>query len=161
MRTFPTISNSITGNLGEVLEEWRVAKQDEPWVQVPDGPGLHSLGEVVRYVAQVALERPDDPEARRQKVYAAAKHGQQRRNEGWSEALLFQEYALLRRAVWRFIQRRHGATDETFQAIGQIDVALTLATVAALRGFYQDLFVERGDWSEVLERLVDDWPARR
>lgn len=160
MRSFPEITDSITGNLADVLEEWGAAKHDEPWVTLPERPSLNNLPELVRFVAQVALVRPFNAEMRRNKVLAAASHGEHRRSEGWQEAQLFQEYTLLRRAIWRFIQQRHGSDDQSFQAIGQIDAALTLATVASLRGFHRDMFEQRGDWPQSLERLVNDWPLR-
>lgn len=160
MRSFPEITESITGNLAEVLEEWGAAKRVEPWVTIPEQPSLNNLPELVRYVAQVALVRPFNAEMRRNKVQAAASHGEHRRGEGWTEAQVFQEYTLLRRAIWQFIQRRHGPDDRSFQAIGQIDSALTLATVASLRGFHRDIFTQRGDWPGALERLVHEWPLR-
>lgn len=53
-----------------------------------------------------------------------------------SEHLVFEECDLIRRAIWHYVQRLEPDDDRASQAIAHVDAAITLATVAALRGYH-------------------------
>jgi hypothetical protein len=53
-----------------------------------------------------------------------------------AEQLVFEECNLIRHAIWHYVQRLEPDDDRAAEAIAHVDAAITLATVAALRGYH-------------------------
>jgi hypothetical protein len=75
-------------------------------------------------------------EAERACERAALEHGRGLRAVSLDEQSIFEECDLIRRAVWHYVQRQVPNGDRAAEAIAHVDAAITLATVAALRGYH-------------------------
>jgi hypothetical protein len=128
----------------------------QPWLSLPQGYSLDSLPDLILALANEALA--EDPEAHVQKVWTAVGHGQDRAETGFPETLLFNEYHLLRMAVWNFVRDSFPAGD-AFHAIARIDAAITQATSASLLGYHRVALEKRGDWPGAVERLIANLTA--
>lgn len=124
----------------------------EPWLSLPQAYSLDSIPDLILTLADEALA--DDPEAHVRKVWTAVHHGQERAETGFSETLLFNEYHLLRMAVWHFVSGRCPPRD-AFEAIARIDAAITQATSASLLGYHRVALEKRGEWPAAVERLIE------
>lgn len=142
----------------EITLQWKLKAAAEPWFTFPDQINFDHLPELIASLADVALDRSVDPEVRRRKIWAAARHGRERREHGFHEELIFREYDLLRRALWQYIRDHHGTTQPTTNVILAVDSGITLAASASLRGFHRDAFEAAGRWPEALEELLGRWP---
>ena len=156
MSDMQTIAKSLEEHPKEVLGEWHKLTRQEPWLALPEIFSLNHLPEVIRGLARAALVAPGDRNALAEKVWAAAQHGQDRLEQGFAEHLIHTEYHLLRRSLWRFIQREHGQSLQHYEAIARLDAATTLATSAALLGYHRAALEKRGDWPAAVERLIPD-----
>lgn len=161
MNKLPEIAKSIQADIPKILEEWRKLKQQEPWLSLPEEYQLDHLPEAITTLIDAALSRPDDREAQRAYLWAAATHGHDRFQQGFAEQLIFTEHHLLRRALRRYINHHHGDSLQCFEAIARIDAATTLSTVASFRGYHRAIFEQRGEWPQAIERLVNEGLAPR
>lgn len=150
------IGADLKANAHRIVEAWDQAAHGEPWLSLPKDYRIDHLPRVISGLAEASLCNPHDVDAHRSQLWAAAKHGAERRRHGFSEHMLFREYHLLRHIIWRYLQRQ-GYTKQV-EAITRIDTAISLATTASLRGFYRSEFEERGEWPECLEVLVSESP---
>lgn len=142
----------------EVTLQWKLKAAAEPWFTFPELIDFDHLPELIAGLADVALDRSTDEETRRRKIWAAARHGIDRRNDGFHEELIFREYDLLRRALWLYIRDNHGVTQTCTNVILAIDSGISLAASASLRGFHRDAFQAAGKWPGAIEELLDRWP---
>lgn len=85
-------------------------------------------------LVDVALGSNVDHATRRREIRAAAEHGEHRLNVGLPEDLLFVEFTLLRRALWRYLQT-HVPLPMAHDASARLDAANAAAIKAALRGY--------------------------
>lgn len=142
----------------EITLQWKLKATAEPWFTFPEQIDFDHLPELIASLADVALARSSDPEVRRRKIWAAARHGEERRRDGFHEELLFREYDLLRRALWQYIRDHHGINQPSTNVILAIDSGISLAASASLRGFHRDAFESAGRWPAALDELLDCWP---
>lgn len=140
----------------DVVDDWGVLGEKEPWHRVPAGLGQDHLPEMIGALADVALAGFFPLEARRAAVRIAARHGEHRFTQGASEEILSREYELLRWSLWRRLRDR-SPSDVASQAIIRLDSALTLTHGASLRGFHRDSIERNGDWPAALERYLEEW----
>ena len=149
----------LKDHLPEILVEWREITREEPWLSLPEEHRLNSLPDVLSALLDAALCTPEEMAAQERHVIAAAEHGRARREQGFRDALLFTEYYLLREAVWRYLRRLSTDSEKVRQAIFRIDTAVTVATSASLFGYHRDEIERRGEWPEVLQRLITASPV--
>jgi hypothetical protein len=135
----------------EILAEWQTVAAEEPWMALHEHERLDSLPEVVRGLLDAALRLPNARAVYLTHV-AAAKHGTDRRAQGFAHDLILTEYYLLREAIWRVIRRRYPTDAGT--AVLRIDNALATATRASLLGFHRDQLESAGHWPGALEQLA-------
>ena len=151
------ICESIKNEADRILELWEEIARQDPWLDLPRKHRIDGLPEVVVGIAEASLCDPFDRESHRRKIVAAMEHGRERRKQGLEDALIFTEYHLLRQAMWRFIRDgfdpRRGV-----EAITRIDTAITLATIASLRGYHAQELEARGNLNEAIEQLTDQSP---
>jgi len=148
------ICDALKERMPEILERWTTLLNELPWTDEVGKETIDHLPEVVTGLAESALCSPASREARMQQAFAAARHGHDRRRQGWSERQLLQEYHLLRQAIYDDLRENHGA--DAPEAIFRIDAASTLATMASLRGFHRDKLEAQGRWPAAVEELADD-----
>lgn len=148
---------ALKEHIPEILSLWEDIARDEPWYSLPRDDRRNHLHEVVIGLVQASLCDPADVDAHEDNVWAAARHGEQRREQGLDEAQILTEYHLLRRAIWHCVQRTI-TPGRAFTAISRIDTAISLATMASLRGYHRRELAERGDWPQYVEMLIEGSP---
>jgi len=154
-RTHPNRRNAeLRDDLALILEEWEQLSQEEPWHIHPERYGLDSLHETIRAVLDVALGDGGDKAATERLVRAAATHGDQRRVQGVGDDAVLREYHALRATLWRYLSRAPMPSTEALTAIFRVDVVITIATTAALRGFHRSDMPPTPDWAENLVRFI-------
>ena len=151
----------LKSHLAEVLVEWHAITCEQPWLSMPAEVRIDHLPELIRELSDAALRTPVDLRSRLRALSAATAHGEDRRLHGFSDGLLFTEYYLLREALWRHI-RQLWPLEDAGPAIMRIDLALTLASRAALYGYHAPELRELGhDLPDLITDLLQQWPAER
>jgi hypothetical protein len=153
--THPNRRNAeLRDDLRLILQEWEALSREEPWHIEPQRYGLDSLHETMRAVLDVALGDGGDKAATERLVRAAAAHGDQRRVQGVGDDAVLREYHALRAALWRYLMRTSMPSSEALTAILRVDVVITVATTAALRGYHRSDMAPAPDWAAELLRYV-------
>jgi hypothetical protein len=154
------VCDYLTERVPEILVEWNALAVERPWHDLPETHRLDSLPAVVTGLIEAAVCEPDDRRAHRAKVYAAAEHGRQRRDQAFDDELILTEFYLMREAIWRVLCRQRNMAARS-EAIMLIDSAMNLATRASLAGYHQAEYEARSRWPQALEELVDQSPLLR
>lgn len=141
-----------------IIDHWQAIGQSEPWHAIPDDLDYNHLPKLIRELAGAALCTEFDPMLCRQVVQSSALHGQHRGEEGLDDTLLYREYHLLRRALWRQLKEDHGETTTVYYATMRVDALISLANAAALYGLYRPRLEAERRWPDVLEELLESWP---
>lgn len=158
MSVLHEIRDGIRGNTEAILQQFDAVIEQEPWIHLPRGYRFNFLEELIQLVAELALSSGADQEVCRRMLHAAARHGESRLKQAFPDAVVYQEFYLLRQAIWSYIRRYHdGGTQLAFEAIVRIDTALSLAAKASLRGFHRPVFEQRGTWPQTLDDLAAEW----
>jgi hypothetical protein len=144
----------LRDDLAPILAEWVALSREEPWHVHPERYGIDSLHEVLRAVLDVAIGDGADREASERLVRAAAAHGDQRRIQAVGDECLLREYHALRAALWRYLVRVQMPASEALTAISRVDMVITVATTAALRGYHRSDMKPSPDWATELLRSV-------
>jgi hypothetical protein len=139
-----------------LLEQWKRIGRDEPWLALPEGISQNDLPDLIRALAAAAASGFADPAAKVALVEFAAGHGESRLREGFPEDLIFREYHLLRRTLWRRLEAEFGKHATAHEFILAFDAGITLATSASLRGYHRSTYEARNDWPDTLYQLVDE-----
>ena len=140
-----------------LLESWASIGEDEPWLALPPGLDQDHLPHLIPQLADVALRRDGKPEARRQLMWAAVEHGRQRRECGFEDHLIYTEYQLLRRTLWRYLRDAFPDVSGTVRVILNIDSAITMASAGSLLGFHRDVLEAAGRWPEGVEKVLAEY----
>jgi hypothetical protein len=140
-----------------IVAEWREIGEAEVWLGLPPSMQFDHLPEVIAALADVALCRDFERGACERALRLSALHGEHRQTEGFPEHSVYAEYHLLRRSMWHFLYETV-APEAAAHGVSRIDVAITLATMAALRGFHRATFEQRGEWPAALWRVLDELP---
>jgi hypothetical protein len=153
--THPNRRNAeLRDDLALVLEEWEAVSHEEPWHVRPEHYGLDSLHEAMRAVLDVSLGDGGDEAASERLVRSAAAHGDQRRAPAVGDDAVLREYHALRAALWRYLARVSMPPSERLTAILRVDVAITVATTAALRGYHRSDMPASPEWAVELMRYI-------
>ena len=153
-----TICEHIKDHTSEVLAEWERLLREQPWYSLPPEHRIDSLPDVIVGLVEASLCNPHDVQAHRQEIEAAAEHGGHRREQGIPEHMILTEYHLLRQAIWHYIVKQFGSSDQTTEAIMRIDTAITLATNASMWGYHKQEIEAMGKWEEGMERIISTSP---
>ena len=144
----------LRDDLTPILSAWEAVSADEPWHVHPERYGLDSLHEAVRAVLDVALGDGGDEQASERLVRAASAHGDQRRVQNAGDDAVLREYHALRAALWRYLRQLSIPANEALTAISRIDVVITVATTAALRGYHRSDTGPTPEWASELLRTA-------
>jgi hypothetical protein len=144
----------LRDDLHLILAEWDVLSREEPWHIHPLRYGLDSLHESIRGVLDVALGDGGDKEASERLVRAAASHGDQRRVQEVGDEAVLREYHALRTAIWRYLLHAPMPATEAITAISRVDVVISIATTAALRGYHRSDMPPTPEWAVQLLTYV-------
>jgi hypothetical protein len=141
-------------DLAPILAEREAISREEPWHVHPERYGVDSLNEVVRAVLDVALGDGGDKNASERLVRAAAAHGDQRRIQATGDEALLREYHAVRASLWRYLLRVRMPSSEAVTAIARVDMVITVATTAALRGYHRSDMAPSPEWASELLRAI-------
>ena len=147
-------NSELRDDLTLILTEWVALSHEEPWHIHPERYGIDSLHETIRGVLDVALGDGGDKQASERLVRAAAAHGDQRRVQEVGDDALLREYHALRTALWRYLNHAPMPAAEAVTAISRVDVVITIATTAALRGYHRSDMAPTPEWAAQLLRYV-------
>jgi hypothetical protein len=162
MSTFGEVSEVLRGRVPRLVQHIDRFSQTEPWSLLAVEDRTNALPDVVERACTLALGVTAGHEECLLLIESAAHHGFVRRNQGLSESTIFDELAFVREAIWADIQSRFGGESRaTAEVILRIDMALTLASQASLRGYFQAEFVQRGLWPRALTELESAWSPPR
>lgn len=148
------ICEAIHRDTDQIIARWLEAAEQEPWFAMPQEKMIDELPDLIRRLADVALRTPGDQELHRQKVMAATRHGEERRNQGIDTEVIFREYHFLRVSLWRFLQDLLDDEEVRLRAITRVDMAISVASRASLYGHHRPELEEAGDWRERVEHLA-------
>ena len=142
-----------------IVEQWRQIAESEVWHSLPPQMSYDDLPNVLAAIATAGLAPKFEDPALADILRYSALHGDHRNTEGFQEGFIYTEYHLLRRSLWQYVRERLDA-NTSMAVITRIDAAISLATMAGLRGFHCRTFEERGDWPAARDRLLSAWPLR-
>jgi hypothetical protein len=155
---------ALRGALPAVLDAWEELSREEPWHIEPDRFGVDALSEVIRAVLDAATDPNSEPKTFERLVRVAVNHGEQRRSQGAGDDAVLREYHALRQALWRLLEKGvdrvsgRGASDRgdaaALVAVFRIDVAISAATTAALRGYHREASGSAEVWDASVIRFV-------
>ena len=149
-------ATDLRADLPQIIAEWERLSREEPWHVEPQRYGVDTLHEAVGAVLDVATWSGADAAAHERLVRAASAHGDQRRAQGTGDDAVLREYHALRAAIWRFLQRSEIPAPETLAAVVRVDVAIGVATTAALRGYHRRDASGGTGWEADLLRQIAD-----
>ena len=148
------ICTYLKENVTVVMLEWNALAADEPWIRLPEHHRIGNLPTVVLDIAEAAVCNPPHPSLIRKTVLDAVEHGQQRRNVGLDDDLLFHEYYLLRHVIWHELRSRLGSSEQVASAMIRIDSALHTAQRASLLGYHKQEYRGSKPWDRLLDEIV-------
>jgi two-component system cell cycle response regulator DivK len=149
------IAQSLIDNAGQVLELWQKAAAEEPWFTLPRTDRSGFLQELVVALAEAAVLMPNDRDACRKVVVAAAAHGRARREQEIPETSIPTEFHLLRQAVGRYVLQTFAPSEASSSAIIAFDAAISLGLNACMWGYFREEIEAQGLWETAVDRLVD------
>ena len=144
----------ILGVAAEVLAETLAATP----LALPPGHTLEPLAAVIVDLADASLLHPHDLAAHERKGAAAVRYGEQRRSEGVPERVIFAEFAALREALRRYLGRCGRPRPTVREARLRLDMAASVAELAAVRGYHRAEFERVGLWESLAGRLARESP---
>ena len=124
----------------------------------PPGHTLEPLAEVIAGLVDASLLNPTEPAAHERKIEAAVRYGERRRAEGLTDMFLIGEFAALREGLRRYVAQCGSPESVTRAALVRLDMAQTVAELAAIRGFHRDKFEQAGLWESLVVRLARESP---
>lgn len=152
------ICEDLKRHTPQLLKLWEVALEREPWIL----PRLHArsdfVPEVIAAIADTTLCAPPARESVLALATVAARHASARALLGVDHSRVVLEYYILRNAVWSYFHEGDNGEPAELQAILFVDVAISIATRAALLGYYRRELEAEGRWEGALDRLVDETP---
>lgn len=149
-----SLAASLKTHIPQVLEAWNTVAHEAPWLSLPAEAQLDHLPQAIQHLIDAVLLHPREGKAQRALIFTAAQHGEDRRRQGFSDHMIFQEYHLLRSALRRVFDSLPGEVPSDVEVIPRLDAGITAAAEASLRGYHRDYFEARGEWPDVLEQLV-------
>jgi hypothetical protein len=130
----------------------------EPPFRLPPGHDLDALPGVLYDLIEVSLLRPHDIGAHELKVAAALNHGEKCRRRGYEEQIVYEEFAALREAIRRYVGTCDTPRATAREALIRLDMAISVAEQAAIRGYHRDMYVQLGKWEGIVSQLAKQSP---
>jgi hypothetical protein len=143
-----------------VIDDWYGIREREPWLGLPEDLDQDHLPDLITALADTALATFFAEDVRSNMVWTAVEHGEQRRESGYEENLIYREYTQLRSVVWSEIRDRYAGSGKASAAVVRLDAAISLALGGSLRGFYRTTLESSADWPAAVGRLIDEFAFR-
>lgn len=147
----------LRGHLPDVLRIFRNVITEPP-LRLSAGHDLGVLPEVIQDLIEVSLLHPNDLAAHEHKVFDAVRHGEDRRRQGMEERIVFEEFAAIREALRRYLATCPVPRWKRREAIMRLDMAISVAELAAIRGFHRASFEKAGLWESLVTNLARSSP---
>ena len=152
------LCEELRSNAPRIVALWERAVAREPWILPRQHARPDFVPDLVTAIAAATVCVPPTRHAVRELAETAARHATGRRAEGVAHARVVLEYYFLRSAIWAYFGERHDAATAELRVILYVDVAVSVATRAALLGYYRRELEAQGSWPDALDRLVDELP---
>lgn len=147
----------LTSDADVILARWRELVSSSPFLRA-DPHGVDELLPVVEGLIGASVLSPDDLAAHERHVRAAVAHGERRRIEGADERQLWREFEALREAIRHAMGRRALPAELRHEAQIRLDMAISVAEMAAIRGFHRRMLERAGVWSELIPSMIRQSP---
>jgi hypothetical protein len=141
----------------EVLKLFREVIAEHP-IRLPVDHDLGRVPQIIRDLIEVSLIHPANLEAHEAKVAEAIAHGETRRQLGMGEQVIFEEFAAVREALRRYLEGCPVDRWKRREALMRLDMAISVAELAAVRGFHRVAFEEAGLWESLVGELAKHSP---
>lgn len=125
----------LHGHIDEVLEEWRLLVQEEPWASLAPARLVNALPEMVPRLLKLADAGATHIDLDFSEFIARA-HGYFRREDNVPLGALAEEWNHLKRAAWRVLRRHHHDEERVRVALARLDALIDDAIGFSLRGYY-------------------------
>lgn len=147
----------LTQGAPQILARWRELVSTMPSLRA-DEAGVDDLLPVIEGLIGASVLHPDDVSAHERHVYAAVAHGERRRREGAEERQLWREFEALREAIRHWMAGREMRPTLRHEAQIRLDMAISVAEMAAVRGYHRPLLEETGVWAQLIPNMVRHSP---
>lgn len=124
----------------------------------PPNHSFTPLAEVVVDLIDASLLHPLDLAAHERKIAAAVAYGEQRRREGLTEQFIFGEFGAVREGIHRYLARCSSPRHIIRDARMRLEMAVSVAELAAIRGFHREAFERVGLWTSLTANLARESP---
>lgn len=124
----------------------------------PPGHSFEPLAEVVVGLIDASLLQPTELSTHEREIAAAVRYGEQRRREGVTDLFLIAEFAAVREGLRRYLERCASPRHTIRDALIRLDMAQTVAELAAMRGFHRAEFERAGLWDTLVGKLARESP---
>ena len=124
----------------------------------PPGHSFEPLAEVVVDLIDASLLHPHDLGAHERKIEAAVRYGERRRREGVAEQFIFGEFGALWEAIHRYLERCGRPRRVIRDARMRLEMASSVAELAAIRGYHRAEFERVGLWDTLVGKLARESP---
>jgi hypothetical protein len=152
------ICDELKTHTPQLLTLWEEALEQEPWILPRQHARSDFVPELIGAIADTILCAPPSRPSVLALAEVAARHATSRAAVGADHSRVVLEYYILRNAVWSYFREGDTGEREELQAILFVDVAISMATRAALLGYYRRELEAEGRWEGALDRLVDESP---
>lgn len=141
----------------EILRLWRKVIAEPP-LRLPTDHDVGELPKVIYDLVEASILTPHDLKAHEHKVADAARHGERRRAADYPEQIIFEEFSALREAIRRYLETCDVPRWKRRDAVMRLDMAITVAELASVRGYHRASFEQIGKWEEQIPRLARSSP---
>lgn len=125
----------LQGHIDDVLREWRLLVQREPWAPASPARLINSLPEMLPKLFRLAERGALEMDLELSEMIAQ-EHGFFRRDDGLPLSALAEEWNHLKRACWKVLQSHEVDPRATAAAMQRLDTLIDDAIGFSLRGFY-------------------------
>jgi hypothetical protein len=129
-----------------------------PPMRLAEDHDLGNLPRILHDLIEVSFLHPNEVRAHEAKVAAAIAHGETRRALGMTEQIIFEEFSAVREALRRYLDSSAIDTARRREALMRLDMATSVAELAAIRGFHREAFEKAGLWETLVSDLARNSP---
>jgi hypothetical protein len=141
----------------DVLRLFRQVISEPPFGLSP-GHDIGRVPAIIKDLIEVSLIHPTDIRAHEEKVADAIDHGESRRRGGMPEQVIFEEFAAVREALRRYLEGYPLEDWRRREALIRLDMASSVAELAAVRGYHRAAFEKAGLWETLTGDLARTSP---
>lgn len=130
----------------------------EPPLRLPQDHDIGTLPVIIHELVEVSLLQPHNLAAHEAKITAAVAHGEHRRRGGFEERIIFEEFAAIREALRRYLDTCPIPRWKRREALIRLDMSLSVAELAAIRGYHRATLEQAGLWDSLIGQLARQSP---